>query len=78
MKIIYCINWNKYRNFKSPKISWIFNETLILSIICDKCGRNNDTIFKGKEYIEILKTTGWKYKWLKYIVSRTSNEYLII
>ena len=34
---IYCINCNKYRIFKSPKITYIFDKT-VLFIICDKCG----------------------------------------
>ena len=45
MKKIYCFKCYKYRQFKNPKMSYIFNETLVLSIICDKCGSNNDAIF---------------------------------
>ena len=40
MKRIYCIECNKHRKFKNVKISFIFNEILVLSIICGKCGSN--------------------------------------
>ena len=29
-----------------------------ISIICSKCGKNNDTIFKEEESIEILPALG--------------------
>ena len=35
MKKIHCVSCNKYRKFKSPKFSYIFDKTLVLSIICD-------------------------------------------
>ena len=31
---------------------------LVLSIICDKCGSNDEKIFKEEESIEILKILG--------------------
>ena len=46
MKEIYCINYNKYRKFKNPKISYMFNKTLVLSIIGDGCGINDKEPFK--------------------------------
>ena len=52
---IYCIMCNKYEKFKNPKISYIFNETLVLSIIYSKFDNNNDRIFKQEESIEALK-----------------------
>ena len=55
MKKIYCIKCNKYRKFKNPKISYIFNKTLVLSIICDKCGSKDEELFKEEKSIEILK-----------------------
>ena len=33
----YCIIWDKYIKFKNPKISYIFEKTLNLSIVCSKC-----------------------------------------
>ena len=44
MKKIYCIKCNKYTKFKVPKISYIFNKTLVISIICGKCGSNDEKL----------------------------------
>ena len=41
METICYIKCNKYRKFKTPKKSYIFNETLIFYIICNKYGNNN-------------------------------------
>ena len=38
MKKIYYIMHNKYRKFKNPKVSYIFDKTLVPYIICDKYG----------------------------------------
>ena len=35
-KLFYVICGN-YRKFKNPKISHIFEKTLVLSVICSKC-----------------------------------------
>ena len=51
MKKIYWIKFNKYRKFQNPKISYVFDETQVLSIICGKCSSNDEKIFKGKESI---------------------------
>ena len=40
MKQIYCIKCNKCRKFKKPKISHIFDKTLVLSINWNKRGSN--------------------------------------
>ena len=34
MKKIYCIVYGKYEKFKNPEISYIFEKTLFLSIVC--------------------------------------------
>ena len=47
----YCIKCNKYRKFKNPKKSYIFNETVVLSIIYNECGNNNDRVFKKKKLL---------------------------
>ena len=57
-KKIYCIKWDKYRKFKNPKISHIFDKKLVLSIIYNKCNSNDEKIFKEEESIEILKILG--------------------
>ena len=56
---IYCDKCSKFRKFVNPKSSYIFNITLILSIICSKCGDYNDILFKEKESIGILKILGF-------------------
>ena len=59
MKKIYCVICGKYRIFKNPKISYIFQKkTLVLSTICSKCGNEDDKIFKKEESIELLKILG--------------------
>ena len=37
MKKLYCVICGKYRKFDKPKISYLLEKTLILSIICSKC-----------------------------------------
>ena len=48
----------KYRKFKKPKISYLLEKTLVLSIICSKCKNEDEKIFKEEESIEILKILG--------------------
>ena len=55
MRKIYCINCRKYKEFKKPKVSYIFCKTLLLSSICNKCGNEVEKIFEEEESIEILK-----------------------
>ena len=63
MKKIYSIKCNKYGKFNDLKKSYIFNETLVLFLNCDKCNK----IFKEEESIRILKIVGLiiKYEWVK-------------
>ena len=37
------------------RIHYIFDKTLVFSIICDKCGCQDKKVFKEEESIEILK-----------------------
>ena len=55
MKKIYCVICGKYRKFEKPKISYLLEKTLVLSIICSKCKNEDEKIFKEEESIEILK-----------------------
>ena len=55
MENTYCVICGKYRKFKKPKISYTFEKTLVLSIICRKCESELEIIFKEEEPIEILK-----------------------
>ena len=54
MEKIYCIECSKYRKFENPTILKIFDKTLALSLICGKCGSNNEKIIKKEESVEIL------------------------
>ena len=58
MKKIYCIICGKYRKFEKPKISYLLEKTLALSIICSKCKNKDEKIFKKEEVIELLKILG--------------------
>ena len=51
MEKLYCVICGKYRKFEKPKISYIFEKTLILSIICSKCKNEDEKVFKQEEWI---------------------------
>ena len=55
MKKLYCFICDKYRKFENPKISYLFEKTLVLSIICSKCKKKNEKLFKEAESVEILR-----------------------
>ena len=54
MKKLYCVISNKYKKLEKPKTSYLFEKTLVLSIICSKCKTEDEKIFK-EESIKILK-----------------------
>ena len=58
MKNFYCVICGKYRKFEKPKISYLLEKTLVLSIICSKCKNEDEKLFKEEESIEILKILG--------------------
>ena len=58
MKKIYWVTCGKYRKFKNPEITYIFEKT-VLSIICSKCINEGEKIFKEEDSIEILKILGF-------------------
>ena len=58
MEKLYCVICGKYRKFEKPKISYLLEKTLVLSIICSKCKNEDEKIFKEEESIEILKILG--------------------
>ena len=53
MKKLYCVICGKYRKFGKAKISYLLENTLVLSIIYSKCKNEDKKIFK-EESIEIL------------------------
>ena len=48
----------KYNKFKNPKILYTFEKTLVISIICIKCGNEDEKIFQ-EESTEIPKILGF-------------------
>ena len=57
MKKLYCVICSKYRKSEKPKISYLLEKTLVLSIICSKCKNEDEKLFK-EESIKILKILG--------------------
>ena len=58
IKKLFCVICGKYRRFKKPKISYLLEKTLVLSVICSKCKNEDEKLFKEEEWIEILKILG--------------------
>ena len=80
MKNIYCVICGKHRKFEKPKISYLLQKTLVLSIIYNKCKNEDEKIFQEKDSIEILKLFGLIEKitlkmWLKNLKSMWSQEF---
>ena len=58
MKKLFCLICGKCRKCEKPKISYILEKALVLSIICNKWINEDEKIFKEEESIEILKIPG--------------------
>ena len=63
MKKLYCVICGKYKKFEKPKMSYLLEKTLILSIIYSKHKNEDEKLFKKEESIkeesiEILKVLG--------------------
>ena len=58
MKKLHCVVCGRYKTFEKPKISYILEKTLVISIICSKCKNEDEKIFKEEESIEISKILG--------------------
>ena len=52
---IFCAKCKKYKEFKNSKISCICYKTLLLFSICNKCGSEDEKMFKEEEKIDMLK-----------------------
>ena len=44
MKRFYCVICSKYRKLEKPKISYLLEKTLVLSIICSNCKNEDEKI----------------------------------
>ena len=49
MKKICCVICGKYRKIKNPKMSFTFEKTLVLFIICSRCENEDERIRKEKD-----------------------------
>ena len=71
MKKLYCVICGKLRNVEKPKIPYLLEKTLVLSIICSKCENEDEQLFKRRQNWDIKDSWfNWKYKitlkiWLK-------------
>ena len=54
MKKICCFKCEKYTKIKKTKISYILNESILLSTSCNMRGNSNDKICGEKNCTEIL------------------------
>ena len=52
IKKLCCVNWGKYKKFKNPKVSYIFEKALVFPIICTKCKNEDEKIFKEEKSVE--------------------------
>ena len=48
MRKIHCSKCKKYKKNKKPEISYIHDETLLLSSICKKCGSEDEKYLRKK------------------------------
>ena len=56
MKKSYCIICGKNIKFEKSKISYIFEKTIVVSIVCSKCKNEDEKIFKERRWNEDEKT----------------------
>ena len=58
MKKLYCVICGKYRKFEKPKIWYLLEKTLLLTITCSKCKDEDEKMFKEEDSVEVLKILG--------------------
>ena len=58
MKKLYGVICSKYRKFEKPKISYLSEKALVLSIICSTCKNKDEKIFTEEESTELSKILG--------------------
>ena len=49
MKKLSCVICGKYRKFEKPKISYLLEKTLVLSIICSKCRNEDEKLYLNQK-----------------------------
>ena len=55
MEKLYWVICGRYRKSEKPKITYLLEKALLLSIICSKCKNEDEKIFKEEDSIEIVK-----------------------
>ena len=55
MKKLYCAICGKNKKIEKPKISYVLEKTLFLSVIRSQCKNEDEETLKEEESIEILK-----------------------
>ena len=58
MKKIHCVIFSNYRKFKNPKIAYILEKKIVLSVMCSKFENKDEKIFTEKESVGISKIIG--------------------
>ena len=51
MKKLSCVICGKYRNVEKPKIPYLLEKTLVLSIICRNCKNEDKKLFKKEKQL---------------------------
>ena len=49
MKKLYCVICGKYRKFEKPKISYLLEKILVLSIMCSMWKNEDEKMFKEED-----------------------------
>ena len=57
MKKLYCLICDKCKKFEKPKILYLLEKTLVLSIICSKYKNEDEKLFKEEESIKNIKNS---------------------
>ena len=52
MKKLYCVVCAKYRKFEKPKISYLLEKVIVLSINCSRCKNEEEKILKEKNHLK--------------------------
>ena len=55
MKKLYCIIFDKYRKFKNPRILYLLDKNLVVSVICSKCKNEDKNYLKKKNQLRYEK-----------------------
>ena len=63
MKKLYCVICGKYGKIEKPRISYIFEKALVLSIICSNCKNEDEKNIERRRTNWHIKNSwfNWKY-----------------